>query len=397
MKVSIVVPVFNDLDYLLELLDSLIKQTKKPQEIVIIDSSIECSQAEISNKLKNEPIKLVYKNIKPSYAGKSLNLGINLASNKIIGFLDTKTIPRDSWVEHYLGEMEMSGCDVIFGLTSYEALHPFQKILKAASYGNIGHESVPGTMIKREFIQPQKSFREDLRAAYDLEWREEVKGRTNWLIPTNSLIVHSKLPTSIFESVKKYFIYAFHTAKARANTDLKQIYFSLFLLLTAILVPKWNQIVAGWEWEQSPFYIADITKIYILSILILLLLMTVLKRLFPQENQRPIFYNVLSIIVLIFVSLSIYNWNEVLANWVETAVLYVPHITKIYIFLIISFSLVYRGLYRPIKWLESREYLFPFNWIRVGLLGLLLDFTKAPGYVLGAFIELFKPTYNVKK
>jgi len=34
-------------------------------------------------------------------------------------------------------------------------------------------------------------------------------------------------------------------------------------------------------------------------------------------------------------------------------------------------------------------YLFPFNWVLVGALGIVLDIVKAPGYLLGAIMASF--------
>ena len=35
--------------------------------------------------------------------------------------------------------------------------------------------------------------------------------------------------------------------------------------------------------------------------------------------------------------------------------------------------------------------LLPFGWIKAGLLGLMLDIVKAPGFILGALLKLFSP------
>ena len=37
------------------------------------------------------------------------------------------------------------------------------------------------------------------------------------------------------------------------------------------------------------------------------------------------------LLILIFLTIAVVNWNAVIAGWVEDAVFYVPHITKIYI------------------------------------------------------------------
>ena len=97
----------------------------------------------------------------------------------------------------------------------------------------------------------------------------------------------------------------------------------------------------------------------------------------------------------IFISYSVYKWNAVIAKWIENAVLYIPHITKIYMGSLILGSILFRGLFLPIKRKESYSFLFPYKWIKIGLLGLLLDLIKFPGYTLGALNSLFRETVNI--
>ena len=45
----------------------------------------------------------------------------------------------------------------------------------------------------------------------------------------------------------------------------------------------------------------------------------------------------------------IFNWNKVIANWVEEEILYIPHITKIYLSILILYSFFYRSIYLSIN------------------------------------------------
>ena len=89
------------------------------------------------------------------------------------------------------------------------------------------------------------------------------------------------------------------------------------------------------------------------------------------------------------VTYCIYRWNDVAANWVEESIWYVPHITKIFILSSLLASFAYRGVYFPIKNKINLNYLFPFRWVLVGLLGILLDLVKGPGYLLGGILASF--------
>ena len=59
---------------------------------------------------------------------------------------------------------------------------------------------------------------------------------------------------------------------------------------------------------------------------------------------------------------------------------------KNYIKLHYFLSFIYRGVFRPISRGEDYNYLFPFNWFLIGLIGLSIDIFKAPGYFGFIFI-----------
>jgi hypothetical protein len=122
---------------------------------------------------------------------------------------------------------------------------------------------------------------------------------------------------------------------------------------------------------------------------ILLLTYQLVHYLFFRNISQTVFSRTLRMIALFFITLTVYRWNAVIAGWMEDAVLYIPHITKIYLGGLIMTSIFYRGLLLPLRRHVEPAYLFPLRWIRVGLLGLTLDLIKAPGYVIGALLGGF--------
>ena len=61
--------------------------------------------------------------------------------------------------------------------------------------------------------------------------------------------------------------------------------------------------------------------------------------------------------------------------------------TKIYISIIILLSILYRGIFLPINKNVNINFLFPFNWIFIGVFGMFLDLVKAPGYIIGGIYK----------
>ena len=90
IKVSVVVPVYNTSKYLRRCLDSLVNQTLKNIEIIIVnDKSTDNSKdiiKEYENKYQN--IKVIHNKINKGI-GYNRNLGIEIASGKYIAFVDS--------------------------------------------------------------------------------------------------------------------------------------------------------------------------------------------------------------------------------------------------------------------------------------------------------------------
>ena len=81
---------------------------------------------------------------------------------------------------------------------------------------------------------------------------------------------------------------------------------------------------------------------------------------------------------------SVYNWNQFWVDYLSSTVLYIPHITKIYVGLLRGSAFIYRGLIKPIMNNTPREKLLPTNWFFVGIVGLAMDIAKIPGTIYGA-------------
>jgi len=409
--ITVVVPVINDLENLITLLSSLLKQELKPNEIIIVDSS---SNSDIESYLANLnypiavrylrigraytgdkvlkflnsclPKKLQSKNLKPgrAYPYEATNRGVKIARSYWVAFLDSTTIPKKNWLSNYINLARLNNYDLIFGKTKYFCKSYFQKIFRAATWGSVGHETMPGTIIKNSIYF---EIKEGVRAGGDVEWRNKAKALHSWHTPSDYSLKYYNIPKNIISSSKKMFIYQLHSARVDIQHTVKDIYLGLFLLLSVIIIPKWNAIVG---WESSPYFIPNITKIYLLSLLSILTCILIVNRGFLRRITKNLFLvNIFRLVVFIISFICIYRWNSVIAGWVEDSIWFIPHITKIYVSMILLAALVYRGLYLPISHGISLNFLFPFNFIIVGILGIFNDLVKAPGYLIGAIISSF--------
>ena len=90
MKVSVIVPVYNVEKYLKKCLDSLVKQTLKDIEIIVVnDGSTDSSQLIIDEYKKKYPKKIISIIKENGGQGSARNLGIKYVTSKYIGFVDS--------------------------------------------------------------------------------------------------------------------------------------------------------------------------------------------------------------------------------------------------------------------------------------------------------------------
>jgi hypothetical protein len=421
-EISIVIPTLDNFLDVKKVIFSLESQDLLPSEIILADSS---SSNEIEKNIKvlqlsipirylrvgraykydrflhqffSFPILSFFENHFPkgrAFPYEATNAGASIARYKWIAFLDATTIPTKTWLKDYYNLISRENYDVIFGNTKYYADTWYQELLRASTYGSIGHETAPGSLMKTsEFLESHR-ITEGVRSGGDIAWKMKIKDSLNYYLPGKSYLSYSSLPKSILPTLKKFFIYQIYGSFLNIQNNIKDLYLCIALIFSIILIPKWNYIV-GWD---SVFFLPHITKIFFLSLFILIFISFAINRIFfrgfPIKSFRTDIFKFLLFFIIAF---SIYNWNGTVAKWVEDSIWYIPHITKIFVSLVFAASFVYRGIYFPLKNKIRFSYLFPYKWFLVGFLGVLLDLVKAPGYLLGAILAFIvrrtKNTYG---
>ena len=83
----------------------------------------------------------------------------------------------------------------------------------------------------------------------------------------------------------------FHSSKINIQRNIKDAYLTVSLIFSAIIIPKWNYIIGGWD--NNPLYIPNVTKIFLLSTILLLLLIQIFNRLFSRSTIETYFSKIL--------------------------------------------------------------------------------------------------------
>ena len=387
-SISIIVPTYNCSDNLKKLLQSIFAQSLQPDEIIIVDSSTDRSIEDLLTSITSE-LPLIYKRSVKKYPGENRNEGASTASHEWLAFLDVGTIPRENWLKINMKLAIDEKYDVVFGNTKYRALNNFQMLLRAATYGSLGHETTPGTLVQIKNFQKSGGFIEGIRAGEDQEWRLQIRDVCKKLTtPDDITLDYSSLPNSLIALQKKYLIYYMHSAKVRAQRNTRDVYLSVLLIFFSLVITQWNYLIGGWD--TNPLFISNIAKIYALSLVIMLLFYMVFRRLFKSPDQFNILNWFARVFLFFILSVSVYYWNFYVVDWEEDSILFIPHITKIYVALVFAASFLYRGVLLPLKLGIKGGFIFPKNWIIIGFMGLSLDLIKAPGIFLGILLSPFQ-------
>ena len=324
MNISVIIPTLDNPDDVFNVIKSLNQQSLLPSEIVIVDSSskndidklsenidsvIPITYARFGRAYRNDRLIMILKNLPiikyffqsppkgRAYPYEATNHGSLIAKNDWLAFLDATTIPSKNWIKDYVKIIESNKAEVVFGNTQYLAETFFQKILRASTYGANGIETAPGSFMRRKDFLNGFQITEGVRSGGDVDWKHRVRSNFTSITPKDTYLVYPNLHKNLLSCTKKFFIYQIHTAVQDIAHSIKDVYFLLTLTFGLVLIPKWNAIVG---WESSPYYMPHITKIYLLSVTLILLFSFLFNRLFAKRSAKPFLQNAYKISTYIF-------------------------------------------------------------------------------------------------
>ncbi len=137
MKVSVIVPVYNAKDYLEKCLDSLINQSYKDIEIILVNDGSTDNSLEIIKKYSKKYSNISYIDIDNHGQGYARNLGLSKATGDYIMFLDSDDYVSFDIIQKLmdnLGDSDISVCDI------YKVINGNNQLF--VNYHDFGNDSV---------------------------------------------------------------------------------------------------------------------------------------------------------------------------------------------------------------------------------------------------------------
>lgn len=264
MKVSVVVPVRDEEGSIRELLDSLLAQTRPPDEIVITDGGSTDATPQIIEEYihRGAPVRLLRAG--PALPGRGRNLGAAQASCEWLAFTDAGIRLANNWLESLVTKAESNDkIDVVYG--SWEPVtDTFFKQCAAIAYvpppgltsGElIRPRSIASALMRRETWQGVNGFPEELRSAEDLLFMNRLDEAGCRIVFEPRAQAYWDLRPTLWTTFKRFLVYSRNNIRAGLFRQWQARILFRYAVLTIALVAAlrifpavaWMPI-AAWLW-----------------------------------------------------------------------------------------------------------------------------------------------------
>lgn len=237
MKITIITAVLNNREFIEECITSVLNQTYKAIEYIIIDGGSTDGTAEIIKRHENNISKWVSGPDSGVYH--ALNKGLQLASGDIIGLLHSDDFyAHDKVIETVASQMKNRNIDSCYGDLLYVSRYNIENIIrhwksspyKQGLFRKGWMPPHPTFFVKREIYEKYGLFNTNFRIAadYELMLRFLEKYRiSTYYIP--EVLIKMRLGGASNKSLKNLFIKSSEDYKAWKVNNLNGGLFTIFL------------------------------------------------------------------------------------------------------------------------------------------------------------------------
>lgn len=160
-KISVIIPTYNREKYVKKCLDSILNQTLKDIEIIIVDDGSQDNTKEIVNSYKDKRIKYIYKN--NTGIGDTRNKGISLSKGEYISFVDIDDYIDELMLEKMYKKAKKDDLDIV--ICNYIEINEKTKQEKKynlLSFENTSLKKLPNIINKTNLGPCNKIFKKEL-------------------------------------------------------------------------------------------------------------------------------------------------------------------------------------------------------------------------------------------
>lgn len=230
MKVSVIIPVYNVEKYLRRCLDSVVNQTYKDIEVILVNDGSPDNSKEICEEYvaKYSNIQLI--NQKNAGLGAARNTGLQYITGNAVTFVDSDDWLELDAIEYYVASMKKSDADIVVT----------QMIRKKEYFSN---EGTNGTTIKEEVLNQEQFAKKYFKIdGNNIEYYACTK------LYKREIAREVKYPVGLFaEDVPAAFGYIIRSQKIFYSTKVTYNYFFNDNSLTAKFTDKDFDLEKIWD------------------------------------------------------------------------------------------------------------------------------------------------------
>ena len=168
--ISVIVPVYNVEQYLRKCIDSIISQTYKNLEIILVDDGSKDNSGKICDEYENkdERIKVIHK--KNGGLSDTRNIGLDIAKGDFISFIDSDDIVENDFFEYLIGLQKKYNSDI----TECNFVKVYEEKLKDFAFPKNSYHSIVVTD-SYGALKNYTSFDDDISTNSVVVWNKIYK------------------------------------------------------------------------------------------------------------------------------------------------------------------------------------------------------------------------------
>lgn len=241
IKVSVVIPALNEADSIRGLLENLLNQTFKPQEIVITDGGSTDGTIQIVEEFiaSGAPVKLIRET--KSMPGRARNVAVTAAACEWLAFTDGGITLAPEWLEALTTRLRETSADVIYG-TYDPIVNSFFTECAAIAYvpppfasddGPVRPRSIVSALMRRRAWETVGGFPEDLRSAEDLLFMNRVEEAGFRVARTSRAQAFWQIQPDLRRTFSRFLEYSRNNIRAGLFAQWQRTVFVYYLVIAA--------------------------------------------------------------------------------------------------------------------------------------------------------------------
>lgn len=258
MKISLIIPVLNEAESIEALLDSVLVQTKKPDELIIVDGG---STDQTVTVIKKHPVwqhlTVRLLTLPGSNCSQNRNLGIKEANCPILALADSGCVLAKDWLKKITQPLQNPRVDSVAGYYQVatasafsQAVTPFVAVMPNQLRPETYLPSSRSIAFKKTAWVKVNGYPENLNYCDDLVFAQELKSKTRMVVEPKALVYWEPIRnlSEFFTKIKNY-----------ASGDVQAGYWPhLFKIATVFLRYSFFYLfpplfVAYWFWPIIKF------------------------------------------------------------------------------------------------------------------------------------------------